>query len=259
VRALVLFAVTVAVTTRSIPAARAEADDLVTRPLVLDRGQLAASLALEISLVQRSVGTPLSLAPDLWLGVTRRWTVGVIHSSPSVDRITAGSSFCVRQTDDGCDRAYRGSGLDVRYLARDGSLAVAPRARLLVRDLDPWKPALTVGALARWQRGRFAVIGDPYLRLGLANRDRGNRAALVLPVAFAVQPTCRWLVAVKTGAQGDLAVWRDGWYVPLSIAVTAAATAQLDLTIEAGFQQAYGPQTDIKQRAVIVTVGYRTR
>lgn len=253
-----MFAVTVAAATCAPATVRADADDLVTRPLVLAEGQLAASLALEISLVQRSVGTPISLAPDVGYGVARRWTVALIHSSPSVDRITAGSSFCVRQSDDTCDRAYRGSGVDVRYLARDGSFAIAPRARLLVRDVDPWKPALTAGALARWQRGRFAVIGDPYLRLGLANRDRGNRAALVLPIALAVQPTCRWVVALKTGAQGDLAVWRDGWYVPVSLAVTAAATAQLDLAVEAGLQQAYGPQTDIKQRAVVVTATWRT-
>lgn len=236
--------------------AHADATDLVTRPLVLARGELRAQLTLEYSLYERSAGTPLALAPDAWVGVTERLTVGVIHSSQSVDRIGARATFCVRTSELLCDRAYQGSGLDARY-------AVAPwaaaRVRFLIRDVDPWKPAVTLGTLARWTRGRFAITTDPYLRLGLANRDRGNRAALVLPVWFGVQPTCRWLVELHTGADGDLAVWRDGWHMPFGLAVTARATAALDVRVEAGFQQLYGPQTDIKQRAVMVSVAYGAR
>ncbi len=232
---------------------------------MLARDQIETRLSLELNLSARLIGQPTSLAPDAWLGVTERWTLGVIHGSQSVDRIASGASFCVRQSEShaatlpgSCDRPYRGGGIDARWRWRDGALAVAPRARLLVRDVDPWKPAVTLGALARWTRGRTAITTDPYLRLGLANRDRGNRAALVLPLWLAVQPTCRWMVALHTGVDGDLAVWRDGWHVPLAFVVTARATSQLDLTVEAGFPQLLGPQNDYKQRALIASVGWRT-
>lgn len=213
-------------------------------------------MTLHYSLVPRSTGEPISIAPDAWYGITDRLTVGLVHSSPSVDRIDARASFCLRGTDLTCDRAYRGSGLDVRYRLHEN---FAPRARLLVRDVDPFKPALAIGALARWTSGRFSVKTDPYVRLGLANRDQGNRAAFVIPVWVGFQPTCRWLLELHTGADGDLAVLRDGWHMPLSAVVTARATAAIDVVVEAGFSQLYGPQIDIRQRSLLVTVAYTNR
>jgi hypothetical protein len=239
--------------------ARADSDDIITRPLALARHQLHAQLTLEYSLIQRSVGTPVSLAPDAWFGVTDRLTVGVIHSNQSVDRIGSRSTLCLRESLEGCDRAYQGSGLDVRYRLRDAPFALAPRARLLLRDVDPWKPAVTLGTLARWTRGRFSIATDLYIRLGLANRDKGNRAAFVVPLYLGVQPTCRWLIEFHTGADGDFAVIRDGWHMPVGLRVTAAATRAIDVTVEAGGTQLYGPQTDIKQRHIMIGVGYRSR
>ncbi len=238
--------------------ARADSDDIVARPLVLRPGQVEAVVTLELELAPRKFSEPTSVAPDLWIGATPRWTFGLIHSNPSVDRIAAGASFCVKHSDIGCHRTYHGSGLDVRYAARDGALAVAPRARLLVRELGPFKPALTVGALARWQHGRLAVSGDPYLRLGLANRDKGNRAALVLPVFVTIQPTCRWAVWVQSGWDSDVAVWRDGWHVPLGYGVRVRVSEHLDFSASHGFPSVFGPQDTAVRRALFFALGWRT-
>ena len=238
-------------------AAHAEPRDLVTRPLVLSRGELDARLVTEINLSSRAFAAPLSLAPDVWLGVAPRWTVGFIHSNDSVDRIAADATFCVRQRDAVCERLYHGSGVDVRYSALEGDLAVAPRARLLVRDVDPAKPALAFGALVRWTRSRFIVATDPYVRVGFANTDRGNRTHLMLPVWLGVQPTCRWLVTLRTGWDADAAVWNDGWHGQLALAVRAAPTPQIDVAVEAGFPSLFGPQNNLKTRAAFVTVGWR--
>ena len=244
-RALVLASVAIAAR------ARAESDDIVARPLVTPTGQLEAELVLELGATSGYVTQPTSLAPDLWWGVAPRWAVGVIHSDPSVDRIRAGASLCVRRGTLECDGVYHGSGLDLRY----GALSwLAPRARLLVRDLQPVKPAVTLGALAKWQRGRIAVTGDPYLQIGLWNTDRGNRTALVLPIEFAVQPTGRWALALDTGWNSDLAVWRDGWHVPVALGVLARVTSQVDLGATFGFTSLLGPQNTSKERVVFVTV-----
>jgi hypothetical protein len=247
--------------------ARAEPRDLVTRPITLDAGQLAADLTLEVNLAFANKARPLSLAPDLWLGVTSRLTLGLVHSNASVDRFVSGASLCLRQdaavsgTSIYCDRVYRGSGLDVRYAAItgafSGALSIAPRARALVRDVDPFKPAVTLGVLAAWTAGRHAVRADPYLQVGLANTGAGNRAQLWLPVQLAIQPTCRWELALHTGWNSELAVIRDGWKVPLGLGARARATTHVDIGATLGFASLLGPQNTPKQRVLFVSVGWR--
>ncbi len=236
----------------------AEPRDLVGRPLVLARGELEAHLVAELSLRRDAFAAPISLAPDVWLGVTPRWTIGVVHSSRSLGLVEDGATLCFRgRPPYGCDRAYNGSGVDARWSWREGPLAVAPRARLVLRDVDPWKPAVTAGALVRWTRGRFAVASDPYLRLGLANRDRGNRAALVVPIWLAVQPTCRWRVALHTGWDAELAVARDGWHGPFALAVEARAWARVHIAVEGGFDSLIGPQHDLSSRTLAIALAWR--
>lgn len=235
--------------------ARASSDDIVGRPIVLPARSIAIDVTIEANLAYRFWGEPLSLAPDLWWGVTDRLTVGLVHSNASVDRFAPGASFCVR-TDDVlyCDAPYRGSGLDARYAVTPW---LAPRARVLVRDVDPFKPALTLGALAKWTSGRYAVTLDPYIQLGLANQELGNRAQLFLPVELALQPTCRWQLTLSTGWNGGFESLADGWRVPIALGVRARATATLDVAATVGFPSLLGPQNTPKQRVLFVSFGVR--
>jgi hypothetical protein len=216
--------------------------------LVVPEGAVVADLTLEINAGPDAVANPLSLAPDLWWGVAPRWTVGLIHSDPSVDRIEAGASLCVR----GCS-FYHGGGIDARYQVVDGDLAVAPRARFVIRDDDPVKPALDLGALARWRTGRWTITADPYLQLGLANRDRGNRTQLVVPLWFGVD-VARWSFALQTGYATQLIVWRDGWHVPVGAAVAATVAPHVAVGVEFGFDSLLGPQNTPKDRVALVTL-----
>jgi hypothetical protein len=236
--------------------AGAAPDDLVARPLVLAPGAVDLRLTAELAVAYHDPTSLVSLAPDAWLGLSDRWTVGVIHSDPSVDRIGTGASLCVASAAH-CDHVYRGSGLDVRYGALAGAFAVAPRVRAVIRDVDPFKPAVTLGALVRWTRGRFAITGDPYVRLPLANAALGNRSALVVPIWLAVQPAAGWLVAAHIGYDADFAVFLDGGHGPVSVVVTARATAAVELTVEAGWGQLLGPQHDAKTGTILITAGWR--
>ncbi len=249
--------------------ASAQPTDLVARPLVLGQGELEGTLVADINLAPRQLGHSTSLAPDVWYGVTPRLTVGLIHSNPSVDRFAVGATFCVvHQPILGCEDTYRGSGIDTRWSAVTGDLAVAPRARVLVRELDPVKPAATLGALVRWRRGRFAITADPYLQIGLANRDQGNRHALFLPIAFAVQPLARWELSLQTGwnsivgtyagVDGDRHVITDAWHVPVVVGTRVAASAHVDLGIMVAFASLLGPQNTAKERALFATVTVRS-
>jgi hypothetical protein len=234
------------------------ANDIIARPLVLEPGQWHAELVTEINLSEGAITKPTSFAPDVWYGIAPRLTVGLIHSDPSVDRIAPGASFCVRAQLLDCDHFYRGSGIEVLWSALEGPLAVAPRARVLLRDIDPALPAMTLGAALRWTRGRFAISGDPYLRVGLANTDRGNRSALVLPVVFAVQPTCGLALELATGWNSDLAVVTDGWHVPVGLGGRVRITHQLELSSQFGFTSLLGPQNTPKERVLFFAIGWRS-
>ena len=128
--------------------------------------------------------------------------------------------------------------------------------RLLLRDLDPVKPAVTLGATARWHRGAFAIAADPYLQLGLANRDQGNHAQLWLPVYLELALACRWELALHTGWSSELLTIRDDWHIPLGLAARVTATRFLDVAVEAGFATIGGPQNNVKQRAAMLTVAW---
>ena len=237
--------------------AHADSDDIVSRPIVLDRGHVLAVLTAEIELAPHFVGKPLQLAPDVWYGVTSRLTVGLIHSDRSLDRIQTGWTFCATSGDLTCQHFYGGSGVDARYRILDGDFSLAPRARVLVRDVDPFKPAITLGALLHWQHARYAITSDPYLQLGLANTDQGNRSQLWLPVALTVQPTCRWAITLHTGYNTELATWRDGWHTPIALEVRARVTPDLDASILFGFPSLLGPQNTPKRRALFFSIAYR--
>ncbi len=225
-------------------------------PLVLDRGEVLARLSIEANVERRKLARPLSYAPDLWIGVTERLTVGLIHSSRSVDRIAAGASFCVRELAGRCEHVYRGGGVDLRWAWRP---QIAWRARLLLRDMDPVKPAVTLGALVRTARGRLSITSDPYLRIGLGNRQAGNRDALVIPVWVGIRIGGSVEVLIHTGIDGDLVVWRDGWHIPLGLGVEVTPSRAISLGIEAGFPSLLGPQNTGDQRAATLFASWRGR
>ena len=224
-------------------------------PLVRDRDEVYARLSIEANLQKLKIARPLSFAPDLYVGVTDRLTLGLIHSGQSVDRIDTGASFCVRElARSSCDGIYQGSGLDVRWAWH---AAIVPHARLLLRDIDPVKPAVTAGTLLRWTRGRYAITSDPYLRVGLANRAEGNRDALVVPIWLGLHAGSTEL-SVHTGISGDLQAWRDGWHVPFALVAETVPAREIVLGIEAGFPSLLGPQNNSRTVA-IVYAGWRIR
>jgi hypothetical protein len=234
--------------------------DIISRPLVLAPGAFDLRLTLAINLQQRLISEPTALSPDLWWGVLPRLTIGLIHSDDSLDQIATTGSFCVHADASAastCARRYKGSGLDVRYSAREGQFALAPRVRVVIRDLDPVKPAMTGGALVRWAHGRFAILADPYLRVPLGNAKLGNRFAINVPVWLAIQPATGWMIALRGGFESDLAVIHDGSHIPAAIDTTACVTSHVDVGVEAGWGSLLGPQRDARHATLMVWAGWR--
>jgi len=225
-------------------------------PLVLAPEQVKIQVVTEIGLSPGAFARPLSLAPDAWVGITPRLTIGIIHSDLSIDRLAPKASLCVRQDWLLCPHLYRGSGVDVRYAARLGQFSVVPHARALIRDVAPFKPAVTVGAALRWTHGRVAVTTDPFLQFGLANTDRGNRSALWLPLVVGVAVVQRAELEFHTGWNSDVAVIRDGWHVPAGVFARARVSSHFEVMAGVGFTSLLGPQNTPKQRLAIVSLGW---
>ena len=127
----------------------------------------------------------------------------------------------------------------------------------MIRDIDPFKPAVALGALVRWAHGRFAIPGDPYLRVPLASAPLGNRFAIDLPVWFAVQPAAGWMIALRSGFASDLVVLRDGGHLAFALGVAARATDHVDLGLEAGWASLLGPQHDARHATILLAAGWR--
>lgn len=232
----------------------APAQDLVTRPLVLPAGAIEVVANIEGWLLPGHALHAVSLAPDVYIGLTSRWTVGVITSNRALARLAAGSGVCFGSVSSGCVARITNTGIDAKFRLGTKAWTLAPHGRLVMRQLDPLKPALLVGALLGWQYRRWAVVTDPYVQLGLLNQDQGNRNSVHIPMWLRVQPTCRWQVALRTGFDSDIAVLRDGWHGVLGGVVTAALRTDAELELSAGMRSAFGPQNTSKERMVALAV-----
>jgi hypothetical protein len=232
-------------------------DDIVGRDVVLAREAGEAAATIELNFSRRRVYDPVSVAPDLWFGVTDRITVGLIHSSRATGVIDAGNGLCSTGSAHGCPAAYDNIGLDGRYALRRGWLAIAGRVRLVASSFDPFKPSVRPGALIRLHRGRFGVIADPQLQLGLARRDEGNRDWLRIPLWAAIQPVRGLAVALRTGIDGELATFADTYAVPIGFDLTLRVTRRVELSVFFGFPTLLGPQNQFTRRVVWLGVGGR--
>ncbi len=235
----------------------APAQDLVTRPVVLPAGSFEVVANLEGWLLPGRALQAVSLAPDVYVGVTSRLTVGVTTSNRALARLAAGSGVCIGAVSAGCVARINNIGLDAKVSLGRNAWTLAPHGRLVMRQWGPLKPALMVGALLGWQFGRWSAVADPYVQLGLANQDRGNRTSVNVPVWLRVQPTCRWQLALHTGFESDLAVLHDGWHGALGGVVTTALRPEVELEVSAGVRSAFGPQNTIKERSVAIAMVFR--
>jgi hypothetical protein len=229
----------------------------IERPLVLAPGQCQAALVVESNESARRRFEPLSLAPDLHCGILPRVALGVTHSARSLSLVDSGGGLCLSGEDGGCAALYDNTALDALAHLRGGAAAVAARARLVAASYSPFKPSLRVGALARVRHGRVALLIDPHVVIGLANRDRGNRDQLNLPVRGQVQVGSRVLLTFVSGVRGELAVFGEAFAVPIGAGVEVSTAPAWDIGLEAAFPRLLGPQNTFKDRHVALYLAYR--
>lgn len=236
------------------------ATDIVSASLYPRRGEWRVSLTLDLDLSGHRGGSR-ALSPDASWGITDETSLTLAHSARSIARIGHPGGACISS----CDfrPSYTVNALVHHALLQPerstqrsapSSFQLYLAGGFLLRDTDPWKPAALGGASLRWHRGRFAVDAEPYLQLGIANTDRGNRHRLVVPLRLWLQPTCRWALGLFSGVEGELAVFSDAYHVPLALLASTRITSSLSLSLSAGLSTFGGPLNTATRRFAALTL-----
>lgn len=197
--------------------------------LTVPARRLVVHASLEVSLSADAAFEPVSVAPDLWYGVTRSLTVGLVHSSRALGGVLGGSGdgLCLTGEDGGCGAVYDGGGLLARLHLAGGPLALALDGGLLAHGLDPLTLGLKLGLAARLQLGRLAVELAPNAWVALNERDAGNRELVNVPVTLTLAVTPRVALAVQSAMVAPLEDFRRDIFITLSAGVQAVVTEQI--------------------------------
>jgi hypothetical protein len=174
--------------------------------LTLPAKKLFLDAFLETSLSKDMAFKPVSLAPDLWYGVSDDVTLGLVHSGRGTTGIfgSAGNGLCFTGKSNGCPKAYNNLGIDGRYqIVRRAGISLAADGGLYARSLDPFQLSLKLGVLARFHKDAFSFELDPSLFLGMTKRAAGlgNKEILAAPATF------MYALTPKLGLAGQLALW----------------------------------------------------
>jgi hypothetical protein len=235
-------------------AAPAEAEAAPAPALVVPRGHLVARLSVEANLGRGHAFEPISLAPDLWLGVTHRLALGVTHATIDRGRIGAGRGLCLRGAAEGCLDRYGGAAIEARFTIRDHGLELAGHFAIDLRGFRPNVVALEVGAIARWRGGRMTIIAAPDASLGLTNAALNNRATANLPIVIAAAATPCLALEVHTGMRGLFDDFLGTIEVPLAVGARWTGPRGLALGGTVGLTNAVGAGGGATARAAALYV-----
>lgn len=181
-------------------------------------GDVIARLVVEASFTRHRTLQPLSVAPDLIVGVRARLAVALHHSRMFDGRLGAGNGICLMGTREtlgsapaDCGAGYSGVGASVLY-----ELApwVTARTGATLLDVSPLKAALTLGAILRGERARWWFVLAPTVFSGVTRRDDGNRDRVGAPLY--VGANVGWgEVHLRTGFDATIQTAADTFSIPL--------------------------------------------
>lgn len=216
----------------------------VTR-LTVRQGGVVLQVNAEMGLDTGKAFKPVSIAPDLSVGLTDELTIAVEHSSAALTgfRGSAGSGLCIVSKEDGCPSVYRQGGLEALYSVATGDTAVAIDGGLVVKDL---RPASTdkldyiakIGAKGKFTAGAFSLAAAPSLWIALSNRNvndangvstKLNRDQLWFPVTAWVSPIPELSLGVGSGIKGQLSQFADYYTIPVGGLVQVAVNRHFQL------------------------------
>jgi hypothetical protein len=190
--------------------------ELVERPLTLaeDLGEL--DVPVVFNLTDGYVWKPVFMPVRLAYGVNSDFTLAVTHQI----------GFCLGGTPNGCAKLYNDVGLEGLFaVVPFGPLQAALAAGVELPSIaDPFAASAVVGFDSRLVVGPVALRLDPRLRIGVNQRDLGNKEFLSVPVTAQLQVTAAVALFATAAVNGplnpDLGSFSDYYMVPLNVGLT---------------------------------------
>jgi hypothetical protein len=195
---------------------RADAAPAALRP--------AGAVEVSVTMASRLDGTIGSAAPDLWLGLSDRLTLGITTSDRSRDGFGASRGLCVA----GClpaDDLFRGLDVAARFPLVYGARRVTGEVATDIATWSPARAAVRVAAIAERDGARFYARARSELAIGLLGRADGNSDRLAARFTVGAQGSGPLALEVTVGAAGPAT---DGFFADL------AAPAGLWLALRPG-------------------------
>lgn len=236
----------VTITPTSVADAKAPDTDQYNLPA----GKLAIDAFFEMNLSKSAVAKPLSLAPDIWYGITDDITVGLVHSGVGAEGflVAKGDSLCLAGSSGGCAKVYNELGADLRYRLQT---PLSLDAGIYLPSLSPFLAQLKVGLDGRWRflpDRKLAVEVQPSVFIGLNKRSdsttmvgmttvtvSGNNDYLFIPITGSYQVIDNLDVALQVGLATHIEHIGDAYTVPISVAGRYAVNKQLSLGLAVSF------------------------
>jgi hypothetical protein len=215
---------------------------------------------VNVNMSADAVAKPFSLAPSVRYGVNEKITVGVTHDLGTTKyspRPVPGAGICLAGKENGCAKVYDNIGLDVLFGAVQGKTSVAIHGGLEVLSFDPLLLDIRAGALIKFDANeKISVVADPWILVGLTERDAGNKELLNVPVYVWFNANEKISVYGATGIYGPLDGFGDAYGIPLGLGGNFAANEKLTVGADFWFENIAGKGSSADFRSLALRVGY---
>jgi hypothetical protein len=212
-------------------------------------GMLSARILLDINLSADKVGKPISLAPDLYYGVTDTLQLGLLHDGPMGWQTRPGPGLCLTGKDNGCPRVYDNVGFDLMYGLAFEQTNLSAHGSLFVSSFDPTTTSLALGVAGKLHFSEHgAVFFDPKIAIALSDR-KVNDDVLYVPLELEYQLGAPTTFKVLSGISGNLSAFGDSYQVPLGVGLVRNLTEHFDLGVRFSFDNLLGQQPQDVDRA----------
>lgn len=233
--------------------------EFINRPNTLHAGMVELHLHLIASLSKDAVFKPFVLAPHVHYGVTDKLQIGIVHNS----------SLCLAGKDNGCPMVYNDTTLDaywnfIRDDKQDFNLHAGIDGDYVKDTAGDTKVLLAIRAGVYGSMllsSTFAIYVDPFLSVGVTERDLGNKESFGIPVRLAFQATPEITPLLDVFFGGPFKNFGDNITLGVGVGVNYAITNMFDIIAEFTFNDLVlpdgAPGSAADNRSLLVGLVYR--
>jgi len=221
---------------------------------------VAARVLLGFNLSKDAAGEPVSLAPDLYYGVTDRVQIGLVHQGPMGWQGRPGLGICFTGEEHGCPEVYDNLGFDLMVGLAFEKVHMSLHSTLFINTFDPFATSLALGFAGKAHlSGNFAVYFDPKIAISLNERDLVDDA-LFIPLELQFQAAPRTTLKLLTGLAGGLTEFGDNYEIPLGLGIMQNLSEHFDLGARFSFDNLLGHEdanigrADARSLAVLLNI-----